>query len=291
MKPLGRVLLVGLVGFLGVYGVLAWLSRPEPDHPFFALGRPMVIAHQGGAGLWPSNTFLAFEQAVALGVDVLEMDIHSTADGVLVVMHDATVDRTTDGFGRIHDYTLAQLQQLDAGYDWPYEGESRPYRGQGVSVPTLEELLVAFPQMRLNIEIKQAIPSIVQPFCQMLRTYEMTGRVLVASFHPDTMLEFRQACPEVATSATEREIRPFFMLNTAGLGAIYQAPAGAFQVPEYSGRLHLATDHFITGAHTHNIQVHVWTVNEEADMRRLLGQGIDGIITDFPDRLLAILNE
>lgn len=291
MKRLGFVGLAILAVLLVVYGVLAGLSRPEPDHPFFALDRPLVIAHQGGAGLWPSNTMLAFEQAIALGVDVLELDIHSTADGVLVVMHDATVDRTTDGFGRIHDYTLAQLQQLDAAYDWPYEGESRPYRGQGVIVPTLESLLLAFPQMRLNIEIKQAVPSIVQPFCQMLRTYEMTGRVLVASFHPDTMLEFRQACPEVATSATESEIRPFFMLNTARLGAIYQAPAGAFQVPEYSGNLHVVTPHFVAGAHAHNVQVHVWTVNEADDMRHLLEQGIDGIITDFPDRLLAILNE
>ena len=285
-RLLAIVLLVAAVLIL-----LAMIVQPRPTHPFFA-GKPpvLVIAHQGGDGLWPSNTMLAFTKAVALGVDVLEMDVHSTADGVFVLSHDDTVDRLTDGSGAIKEMTFAELQLLDAGYRWSDdEGETFPYRGQAITVPALEEVLIAFPRMPLNIEIKQQEPSIVAPFCQLLRRYGREDEVLVASFHPETMKEFRQECPGVATSGTEAEIRPFYALNRIFLDAIYAPPADAFQVPEYSGGLHVATARFVAGAHAHNVQVHVWTVNETDDMQRLLDVGVDGIITDRPDRLLALL--
>lgn len=288
-RKLARLLIGGVVVLAAVYGVLALLAQPASAYPFFAGERPLVIAHQGGDGLRPSNTMAAFEHAVALGVDVLEMDIHSTADDVLVVMHDSAVDRTTNGTGAIRDMTLAELKQLDAAYHWPYEGESFPYRGQGITVPTLEEVLTAFPTMRMNIEIKQQSPSIVEPLCRLLEAHNMKERVLIASFHPVTMSEFRQACPGVASSMVEPEIRRFFALNLAFLGALFQPPGEAFQVPEYSGNLHVVTPRFVRGAHGQNIEVHVWTVNETADMQRLLDLGVDGIITDYPDRLLALL--
>lgn len=274
-----------------VYVILALLSRPVANHPFFAnQSGPLVIAHQGGDGLWPSNTMVAFKGAAELGVDVLEMDIHSTADNVLVVMHDTTVDRTTEGTGELRQMTLAELKELDAGYDWPYEEEAdHPFRGQGITAPTLEEVLTAFPEMPMNIEIKQAEPPIVAPFCQMLRQYNRTDKTLVASFNGEVLHEFRRECPEVATSAFEGEVRPFFILNTLFLGAVYQAPAEAFQVPEYSGNLHVVTRRFVDTAHTHNMDVHVWTVDEEEDMRRLLALGVDGLITDRPDRLMQVL--
>lgn len=285
LRGLGGLMMVLMV----VYAVLAWWSKPVADYPFFENEGPLVIAHQGGDGLRPSNTMAAFENAMALGVDVLEMDIHGTADHVLVIMHDATVDRTTDGTGEIRAMTLPELKQLDAGYDWPYEGEEFPFRGQGITVPTLEEVMQAFPQMRMNIEIKQRDPSIVDALCQMLEQYEMKERVLIASFHGETMGEFRQNCPGVATSMVEDEIRPFFVLNTVFLGAVYQSPGEAFQVPEYSGDLHVVTQRFVRNAQGHNVDVHVWTVNETADMQRLLALGVDGIITDYPDRLLTLL--
>src|SRR5690606_25317942 len=235
-------------------------------------------------------TLYAFEHAVALGVDVLEMDMHSTADGVLVLSHDDTVDRLTNGQGRIQEMTFEELRELDAGYTWSDDGgETYPFRGQGLTIPSLEEVLSAFPEMPMNIEIKQQTPSIVEPFCQMLRAHGKEEQVLVASFHPETMVEFRQSCPGVATSATEPEIRPFFVLNKLGLDAAYASPAHAFQVPEYSGNLHVVTEQFVRGAHAHNIEVHVWTVNEVQDMERLLAWGVDGIITDRPDLLLELL--
>lgn len=291
MKKVFSALAILFALLLIVYVALALLAQPVPEHPFFA-GQPdvAVIAHQGGEHLWPSNTLYAFEQAMELGVDVLEMDIHSSADGVLVLSHDDTVDRLTDGQGRVQEMTFEELQALDAGYYWTDdEGQSHPYRGQRITIPALEEVFTSFPQMPMNIEIKQQEPSIVAPFCELLRRHGMEQQVLVASFHPETMTEFRQTCPEVATSATEPEILPFFALNKAFLDAAYPAPAEAFQVPEYSSGLHVVTERFVRGAQRHNVDVHVWTVNEAEDMQRLLDLGVDGIITDRPDRLLALL--
>ena len=147
-KRLRRVLFVVLVVaavFAAVYAILALLAQPSSGPPFFAQfdQRPLVMAHQGGKGLRPENTLSAFEHAVALGVDVLEMDIHTTADGAPVVMHDETVDDTTDGTGPLLSFTSAELKELDAGYDWtPDDGQTFPYRGQGITVPTLEEVFV-----------------------------------------------------------------------------------------------------------------------------------------------------
>lgn len=289
---LGKVVLgVGVV-LVVVFVVLALIAQPREGRAFFE-GAPevMVIAHQGGDGLWPSNTMFAMEQAAAMGVDVLEMDIHSTADGVLVLSHDDTVDRLTDGSGLIREMTFEQLQAFDAAYDWSEDdlGNAFPYRGQGIRIPALEEIFEAFPEMRMNIEIKQREPSIVAPFCEMIRAHGKQDQVLVGSFHPDTMVEFRQSCPEVATSGTEREIRPYYALNLLFLDAAYNPPADAFQVPEYSGNLHVVTRRFVQGTRKHNVAVHVWTVNETADMERLLDLGVDGIITDRPDRLLEVL--
>ena len=290
MRRLLRALLVIVVIVAAVLVAAALLTPPAPEFPFFESDRPMVIAHQGGEGLRPSNTLIAFENAVALGVDVLEMDVHSTNDGVLVLIHDDTVDRTTDGTGRVNDFALAELQQLDAGEYWTADdGATTPYRGQGVRIPTLEEVLTAFPQMKFNIEIKQVEPSIASSLCETLRAHDLTDRALIASFHPTAMNEFRAACPEVATSMVEDEIRPFFILNTIFLGALYNPPGAAFQVPEYSGSLHVLTPRFVRGAHGNNVAVHPWTIDDPADMERFLDMGVDGIITDRPDLMIELL--
>lgn len=291
MKRVGRFL-IGLGVFLVVvYGVLAALARPAPEHPFFDQDGVLVMAHRGGRHLWPENTLYAFERAWELGVDVLEMDVHSSRDGVLVVMHDGEVDRTTDGAGRIQDFTLAELQELDAGYHWTAadDGATWPFRGEGITAPTLEEVFVALPEAPMNIEIKQAEPSIVIPLCQMIREYGMTDRVLIASFHQETIQEFRRACPEVASTAGEDEVRLLYVLSSAYLAGVYRPPAEAVQAPEYFGDMHVVTAPFVKAAHGRNMKVHVWTVNDEEDMQRMLDLGVDGIITDYPDRLLALL--
>lgn len=289
---------LGLVGFFGIATVL-YLSalrtaQPVVLHPWFAIHpgehTPLIFAHQGGEEIRPSNTLLAFQHAVDLGADVLDTDMHSTKDGVLVLIHDETVDRTTDGTGAIRDLTLAELQSLDAAYSFsPDAGATFLYRGQSVHVPTLEEAFLAFPNQRFGIEIKQTPPEVVTPFCALIRQYAMQARVLVSSFSQANMDAFRAACPEVATSATATEVRNFFILSTLRLTATFSPRYHSLQVPEQFGRIRLLTPHFIAAAHSRGLAVQPWTINEHNDLQRVLALGVDGINTDYPDRLLALL--
>ncbi len=290
------VIAVRVVALLLVvgYAALAATSEPVAENAFSVDDEFLVIAHQGGDGLRPSNTMAAFENAVRLGVDVLEMDVHTTADGVLVVIHDASIDRTTDGTGRVQDYTFAALTQFDAGYDWPTLAEEsartdRPYRGQGITIPALDEVLRAFPEMRMIIEIKQKTPPIPSALCDLLREYDRTAITMVASFDGGAIRDFRQTCPEVVTSAVQDEILPFFALSTLGLSRAYHPVAAGFQVPEYASGLHVVTGQFVANAQAHNIVVQPWTINNAADMRRMLDLNVDGIITDYPDVLLEMI--
>lgn len=286
-----RGLFAVVVALASVYTLLTLLARPAADHSFFAAQpRPLVIAHQGGDGLWPGNTLYAFERAAAMGVDVLEMDMHRTADGALVVIHDRTVDRTTDGAGAIAAMSLAEIKQLDAGYDWsPDNGRTFPFRGQGIAIPTLNEIFERFPEYRMNIEIKPDDPAVAEALCALISDYAMTERALVASFHTAPLQAFRRACPTVATSAPEDEVRTFFVLQTLFLDATFSPPGYALQVPEYGGGLHILTSRFVAAAQSRNLEVHAWTINEVEAMQRMHDLGVDGIITDYPDRLLDLL--
>lgn len=263
------------------------------DHPYFQQlqQHPLVMAHRGGAALWPENTLFAFDKAVDLGIHVLETEIHSSKEGALVLIHDRTVDRTTNGTGPINAFTLKELKELDAGYNWSSDGgQTFPFRGQGITIPTLEEVFTAFPKILFNIDIKQVEPSLVLPLCEMIRGFNMVEKVMVASFNSQTIKQFRLKCPEVATSASRSEISIFFAMNLLFLGSAYRTAAQALQVPEYSMGLHLLTQKFVDTAHKLNLKVHAWTINELADMRRLLELGVDGIITDYPDRLISLLS-
>lgn len=254
-----------------------------------AQSRPEVIAHRGGQGQWPGETLFAFERAAALGVDVLEMDVHSTSDGQLVLMHNDTVDETTEGTGRINSMTLAELKRLDAGFRWTQDGQSFPFRGMGITVPTISEVFTAFPRARMNVEIKQKSPSIVPQFCDLIRQHRMADKVLVASFWSDVLDEFRRACPEVATSASTPEALRFYALNVVLKGDKYRPNADALQVDSKAKVFPIITESFVSAAHRQGLPLHAWTVNEPEEMRRMISLGVDGIITDFPLRLLEIL--
>ncbi|MBE2233177.1 MAG: glycerophosphodiester phosphodiesterase [Anaerolinea sp.] len=293
LKKLLTVIIVLLALVAAAAIVLVWLAKPADACPACLrdLPRPLVIAHQGGEELWPSNTMYAYERAVALGVDMLEMDLHVTADGALVLMHDETVDRTTDGTGLLEEMSLAQVKGLDAGYYWTADdGQTFPFRGQGITVATLEEVFQAFPDMPMTIEIKLVENQpVVEPFCQLIRQYNMQDKVLVASFHQDALDQFRAACPGISTSATQNEVISFFVRHALGLAASFSPAAQAVQAPEYRSGLHIVTPGFIDDAHSRGMDVHVWTVNEAADMQRMIDLGVDGIITDRPDILLELL--
>jgi glycerophosphoryl diester phosphodiesterase len=288
LKTWHKILLVLITALL----VLGVISKPAPHHPYYAAGlnEPLVIAHQGGDHLWPGNTLYAFQNAVDLGVDVLEMDLHITSDDVLVLMHDETVDRTTDGSGEIETMTLDELKQLDAGHDWTRDdGDTFPFRGQGVTVPTLEEVFAEFPHMRMTIEIKKTDASMAKPFCGLIRQYGMEDKVLVASFHDERMQEFRAECPEAATSSARQETTVFVLLTKGFLGGFYSPQFFSLQVPRESSGITVMTKSFVKAAHARNLAVEPWTINDEETMRLFIEWGVDGIITDRPDLMLEVL--
>lgn len=265
--------------------------RPIPDHPYYADRPPvMVIAHQGGDGLWPGDTLFAFQNAADLGVDVLEMDLHLTKDNVLVLIHDETVDRTTNGSGSVEQMTLAEIKSLDAGHHWsPDNGATFPYRGQGITIPTLEEVFQAFPGYRMVIEIKKTERSMAAPFCALIRQYAMQNRVLVASFHDERMAEFRTECPEAATSSARQETTTFVLLSKVFLGGLVSPHYHSLQVPEKSSGIIVMTSQFVRAAHARNLKVEPWTIDDPAQMRQYIAWGVDGLITDRPDLLLEAL--
>jgi glycerophosphoryl diester phosphodiesterase len=267
-------------------------SKPAPNHPYYAadLNYPLVIAHQGGDDLWPGNTMFAFQNAADLGVDVLEMDLHITADNVLVLIHDETIDRTTNGTGEVEALTLDELKQFDAGYDWSRDdGATYPFRGQGITIPTLEEVFTAFPSYRMTIEIKKTNTSMAKPFCAMIREFNMQDKILVASFHDERLEEFRAECPEVATSSARTETTVFVLLTKVFLGGFYSPEFYALQVPQESSGITVMTQAFVRAAHARNLAVEPWTINDEDTMRQHIEWGVDGIITDRPDIMLNIL--
>jgi glycerophosphoryl diester phosphodiesterase len=273
-----------LLGAGAVYGGFALFAGQAPSHRYFDAQKcPVeVIAHRGGAALRPENTLAAFEHAAALGADVLEMDLRVTADGEIVVLHDATLDRTTDGSGRVDSMTLEAVRRLDAGYRFAGEG-GFPFRGQGIRVPTLEEVLERLPGMRMVLEMKQFTAPQAEKLCALVRRTGMAEKVLVASMPEAPLAAFRAACPEVATSMNASEARYFLVVTSA-----YTPAAPALQIPDRLGQTVLATPELAATARRRNLKLHVWTVNDERRMRELIEIGVDGIITDRPDRLLPL---
>jgi glycerophosphoryl diester phosphodiesterase len=292
-SKLWRVL--AIVVLLVLFLVLVF-TPDAPSYPFYSgVTRPLVIAHQGGDGVWPGDTMYAFEKAVEIGADVLEMDAHITKDGHIILMHDETVDDTTDGTGLIEEMILAELKQLDAAYDWSNDGgQTFPYRGQGIQVTTLADVFEKFPQMRYAIEIKKSGIPLEQPLCDLIRRYDMQDKVLIASFHDAVMQNFRVTCPEVATSASRGEVTKFVILGKVFLSGLVAPAYQSIQPPydpEESYNIPIMTKRFIREAHARNIRVEPWTVDDPALMEQYIEWGVDGIITDRPDLMVEILGK
>jgi len=288
-KPV-RLLLALLAILLVVWGASSYMAQPVADHPYFNRAGFMVIAHRGGRSLGPENTLYTFRRAVELGVDVLETDVRLTRDNRLAVIHDKTVDRTTNGSGAVASYTLADLQKLDAAYRWSAD-RANPFslRGRGIKIPSLAEVFKTFPQMRINIEIKDPEPAAISSLCRTIKDHDMSQKVMIASFSAAALKKFRALCPAVATSAGSAEAIWFYALQKMHLESAYTPKAQALQVPENYGDLQVVNARFIAAARGRNLRVQVWTVNDSDSMKRLLKQGVDGIMTDYPQRLIALL--
>lgn len=251
-------------------------------------GGPLLIGHRGAAGLAPENTMPSFREAVERwAVDMVELDVRASADGRCVVIHDATVDRTTDGTGPVAEMTLAELQQLDAGYRFRDADAGHPFRGRGITIPTLEQVLTTFPDTRFTIEIKAGAAQ--EDMFRTIRSLGAEDRVIPAGIRRRDRGQFDGF--HGAVSGDNIHVRNFWLLHRLHLAWLWRGGADVFQVPERHHGRRVVTPRFVRDARTRGVPVHVWTVNESAAMERLLGWGVDGIITDRPDRGARVLVE
>lgn len=265
----GALLLVGLF----------WAGNPAPPTTLFTQGHPLVFAHGGGQGLAAPNSLGAMEASWKLGTDFLEGDLHQTSDGHLVLMHDETVDRTTNGTGAIEDMTLASLRSLSLS------------GSKGESAPTLEEALTRFSNANFLFEIKKGQEEIPSRLCATLQSHDMLDAVVVASFHHEPLLQFRKACPDVVTSLSRKEATRFILAQKIGLAWLVPLRGSALHVPEKQGNIRVVTLSLMRTANRRGLDVHVWTVNEEDQMERLLDLGVHGLMTDYPGRAQVLIEK
>ncbi|MEM9262306.1 MAG: glycerophosphodiester phosphodiesterase [Pseudomonadota bacterium] len=287
-----RIVIVVLILLLAIgAGVIAFPTpEPNPDHPYFSdapKGRPEVIAHGAGLGVRPANTLSALEAAASMGADVLEVDAQQTVDGVLVLLHDATLDRTTDQQGPIAEKTWQEVSKADAGANRLIDGKD--FSGQGIGVPKLRDALDMFPEARWVIEIKPDTEQAAVAMCSAIKDTRSESRVLVASFHKSAMEHFRAACPAVPTSMHSQEVSRFALAAKVGLSKFVSTPAMAMQVPIESAGIRIADPKILDAARRRNIRVQFWTINDQDEMKELLELGADGIMTDYVERLWDVL--
>ena len=264
-------------------------ARPRPATP---TGWPVCFAHRGGADVVPENTIEGFREGLRMAGDaVVELDVHATADGAVVVLHDADVRRTTDGSGLVAEMTLAEVQRLDAGYRHTTDGgATHPWRGRGVRVPTLAAVYAAFPDHPVNIELKGTRPGLEQLVADVVEQAGAQTRTLVVANSRSAVERFRSASRgTVATGASVGEFVAFWLLSLARLGDLYRVPFQALQPPERFKGVRVVTPYLVRQAHRRGLRVDVWTIDDEPAMRRLLAVGVDGIMTDRPDLLGRLL--
>ncbi|MBT1064139.1 glycerophosphodiester phosphodiesterase [Bowmanella sp. Y26] len=281
--------------FLGILLVWAGLSLAPmvnhmAPHPYYQADGFEVIAHGAGQGLRPKNTLEAAKHAWQLGADVIEMDIHASWDKQLLARHDETVDSTTNGQGRIRDMTWAQLQELDAGFQHLPE-QDFPYRGKQVRIPALRDIFKTLPKARYMLEIKPNDRQVSQLLCNLINQYGMQHQVLVTSFHSDALHAFRRGCPSVATAMTKNEITWFVLLEKIGLSHLFPVRGQAVQVPEYWSGVKVLSPSLVAALHQRGVKIQVWTVNDVEKMVQFKAFQVDGLISDFPDRVLALSDE
>ena len=271
--------------------------QPRPLKPALDFKTVDVIAHQGASGYAPSNSLESMRLALQQGATMLEMDIHLTKDGVVVLSHDDTIDRLTNGKGHISGMTLAELRQYDFGYGFtPDRGQTYPWRGKGVTIPTLEQVFQEFKGSRMVIEIKQQDPPMEEPFWDLIQQYGMADKVVVGTFHQEVAKRWRALTGEqTAYSGAKGDMYTFAGFHVPYLDWLYSPSVDAFQIPTAQKlgpvTIRLDTKRLIDRAHKLGIKVQYWTINDEETMRHLINIGADGIITDYPDRLVKVLKE
>jgi glycerophosphoryl diester phosphodiesterase len=283
-KRFAVVALAGLACFVA-------LTLRKGKHRTIEGGWPLNLAHRGASALAPENTLEAFRMAVEAGAGGLELDVHLTRDGHVVVIHDATVERTTGGTGAVAEMTFAELRGFDAGHNFsPDGGHTRPYHG--LRVPTLAEVLQQFPGVSVNIDMKEGRQGIEAAVLAVLREAGAEGRSLVVSSRHGAVRRFRRISGgQISTGASRWETGVFYLLSRLRLERLIHPAYDALQVPLEHKGIPLVTRRFVQAAHARGVRVDVWTINQASEMRRLLDLGADVIMTDRPETLAGVLRE
>jgi glycerophosphoryl diester phosphodiesterase len=259
----------------------------------FDIGRPLIMAHRGDPSAAPENSRLSMESALKVGVDFLETDVRMTKDEQLILFHDADLLRTTGSAGRVQDYSLDELRKIDIGYNYTIDGTSYPFRGKGHRVVTIEEAFEGYPDAKFTVDIKDSDPRAPVLLAKAIMNSNRLDSVIVASFIPPQMKRFRELVPNALTSAHPGEVRNFVI--GVRLRAVNQFARRiqyrAFHVPIKYGPLRVVNSRFVEEAHKRDIAVQVWTINDREKMEWLIDLGIDGIFTDEPMLMRAVLSE
>jgi len=282
-----------LIVITAVIVVVAGSDRPLPDRAFLAGTWPAVVAHRGASADAPENTLEAFSLALDMGADILELDVHATSDGVPVVIHDDMIERTSDGAGRVAALTLAELRRYDFGYAFsPDGGASHPYRGQGVRIPTLEEVLEKLPRARVNAEIKQVAPVIERQVWEVVQRQHAEDRVLITAT-PEAMGRWLAAAGDRTAVVTDADEAGRFVGSVVAKRASYRPAGDMVQLPLAwklgSTTIPLDTPEIVAHAHSLGLRIDYWTIDDETTMRRLFTLGADAITTNHPDHAVKVL--
>jgi glycerophosphoryl diester phosphodiesterase len=253
----------------------------------FGAAGPRVFAHRGGAALAPENTIAAFDRAAALGVHGIELDVRLSRDGVVVVHHDATLERTTNLRGLVEQHTVAELARADAGFNFQSD-EGRPYREVGVTIPTLEAVLRRYPHLPVIVELKVNHPEMAASVLAVVRKVDAADRVCIGAFGLRVLRAVRGQAPMLATSAAREEVR-WALYRSWVRWPCKRVAYNGYQVPEVAGRTRVVSPRFVDDAHRAGLPVQVWTVNTPEQANRLLRWNVDALITDRPDVILPLV--
>jgi glycerophosphoryl diester phosphodiesterase len=279
-------------------------------HPFFDAHRPKVFAHRGGSALAPENTMAAFDCGLALGADGLELDVHLSRDGVVVVHHDRRLERTTNLRGPLADFTAGELARADAGYHFtpvrPAHGSEErladgtgvesggaasrlhPFRGQGAGIPTLAAVVARYRDVPIIVELKVNAVELARRVVEVLRKADAIERTCLGSFGWRALREARRIEPRLATSAAREEVR-WALYRSKWRWPVSRVAYQGYQVPEWSGGTQVVSGRFVYDAHRVGLGVQVWTVDRAEDAHRLLDHGVDALITDRPDMIVPLV--
>ena len=253
----------------------------------FPRNRVAAIAHRGGAALRPENTMVAFDHARTIGVDGAECDVHLSRDDVPMVIHDATLERTTNATGAVASRNAAELMTLDAAYHFQNGGDF-PFRGKGFGVPRLADLLDRHPDLPVIIEVKGGRAEVVPPILRVIRGARRPARVFIGGFSHAVLKAFRTQAPEIPTGASREEVEAAARRVAQGL-APERTGYALFQIPYFFRGQQVLTEPFARAVTRAGIPLHSWVIDTEADMKMLMDWGVKGLISDRPDVATALL--